>query len=60
MGDNQTYVGLDVAKHHLDACVLPRGERFRVATDEVGLADLRKLLIVLNAMLRDGTPWRSA
>ncbi len=118
------YVGLDVAKHYLDVCILPRGERLRVATDEAGLADLRarleglapalivleatgrlhrrvrqvlymatlaavrhnprlrafyrrlvaagkpakvalvacmrKLVVILNAMLRDGTPWQSA
>ena len=44
MGDNHTYVGIDVAKHHLDVCVLPRGETFRVATDEAGLLDLRECL----------------
>jgi transposase len=44
MGDNQIYVGIDVAKHHLDVCILPRGERLRVATDEAGLADLRARL----------------
>jgi transposase len=44
MRDNQIYVGLDVAKHHLDVCILPRGERLRVATDEAGLADLRARL----------------
>ncbi len=34
MGDKHTYVGIDVAKHHLDVCVLPSGATFRVATDE--------------------------
>lgn len=30
------YVGIDVCKDHLDVCLRPRGERFRVANDRSG------------------------
>ena len=32
------YVGIDVAKHHLDVAVQPGGERFRLPHDEAGLS----------------------
>jgi transposase len=35
-----TYVGIDVSKAHLDVCVRPSGEAFRVANDEAGHAQL--------------------
>ena len=29
---DSTYVGIDVAKDHLDACLLPSGEAWRLST----------------------------
>ena len=53
---DQFFVGLDVAKYHLDGHVRPPGEAFAVAHDEAGLTQLvarwqalRPLLIVLEA-----------
>ena len=65
------YVGVDVSKDRLDVHVLPDGAAFAVARDGKGLAELverkmlvaiaaaRKLLTILNAIVRDKQPWRS-
>jgi transposase len=37
-------VGIDVSKEHLDVAIRPTGERFRIANDEKGFAELRKRL----------------
>jgi transposase len=45
------FVGIDVSKAHLDVCVRPSGELFRVANDEVGIAELvAKLALVSPAL----------
>lgn len=36
----EKYVGVDVAKAHLDVCVLPEGESWRTSNDESGIAEL--------------------
>src|SRR5512143_412489 len=53
---SECWVGIDVAKVHLDVVTWPAGERRRVARDEAGLVDLtgwllaqRPALIVLEA-----------
>jgi transposase len=35
-----TFVGIDISKAHLDVCIRPSGEAFRVANDEAGRAEL--------------------
>ena len=40
-----TFVGIDVSKTHLDVCIRPSGEAFRVDNDEGGLADLAVKLV---------------
>jgi len=34
------FVGIDVAKAHLDVCVRPTGETFRVGNDDAGISEL--------------------
>jgi transposase len=41
------YVGVDVAKAHLDVCVLPGGESWRTSNDEAGIAELTERLRLL-------------
>ncbi|MEZ4733986.1 MAG: hypothetical protein R3E79_43390 [Caldilineaceae bacterium] len=38
------YVGIDVAKNHLDVAVRPSGQRWRYLRDEAGIAALVQLL----------------
>ena len=38
--DRPCFVGLDIAKAHVDICVQPAGERWRVDRDDAGLAAL--------------------
>lgn len=52
----EVYVGVDVAKTHLDVAVRPTGERWRIPNDDAGieglvsrLGDLHPALIVLEA-----------
>jgi transposase len=45
------YVGIDVSKARLEACILPAGETFSVANDEVGLQELLSKLAQLNPTL---------
>ena len=45
------FVGIDVAKDHLDVHVRPTGEAFRIAHDEPGLAALLARLRALNPTL---------
>jgi transposase len=40
MADTPCFVGLDIAKAHVDVCVHPAGECWRVDRDEAGLAAL--------------------
>jgi transposase len=40
MSDPQTFVGIDVAKAHLDIAVRPTGERWTVANDDVSITAL--------------------
>lgn len=40
MSDPQTFVGIDVAKAHLDIAVRPTGERWTVANDDTSIAAL--------------------
>lgn len=56
MRRHQPYVGIDVAKDHLDVAARPAGEPWRVAYDRAGLAELvarlsrlRPRLVVLEA-----------
>jgi transposase len=56
MSDSLSFVGIDVAKAHLDVHLRPQGEAFRLANDPAGVADLvarlaaaRPALIVLEA-----------
>lgn len=37
----ETVVGIDVSKAHLDVCLHPSGDRFRVANDATGHRELR-------------------
>ena len=46
-----TFVGIDVSKAHLDVCVRPSGEVFRVANEETGHAELLKKLVSLSPTL---------
>jgi len=59
MPRKELFIGIDVAKDVLDIAVRPTGEEWRVANDEVGIADLvkrlravRPTLIVLEATAR--------
>jgi len=45
------FVGIDVSKEHLDVCVRPSGEQFRVANDEVGIGKVVTKLQELSATL---------
>lgn len=47
----ETFVGLDVAKAHVDVAVRPGGEQWRVANDEAGLAELVPRLRTLGPAL---------
>ena len=47
MQQEATYVGIDVAKEMLDVALRPTGERWRVAHDEQGLAQLVATLAAL-------------
>lgn len=49
------FVGIDVSRGRLDVHVYPSGVAFAVDRTEAA----RKLLTMLNAMLRDGQPWRT-
>ena len=40
MSSPQTFVGIDVAKAHLDIALRPAGTRWTVATDDAGIAAL--------------------
>lgn len=46
-----TYIGIDVAKHHLDIAVAPAGETFRLPYDEAGLLALVERLGALKPAL---------
>jgi transposase len=39
-----TFVGIDVAKDHLDVHCLPQGDAFRLANDDAGVAELTRRL----------------
>jgi len=45
---NKTFVGIDVAKHHLDVHVLPDAAVTRVDNDDSGIAQLKKQLAKFN------------
>jgi transposase len=49
--EHTTYVGIDVAKDHLDVHVRPTDEAFRVPHDDAGLASLLKRLRALTPSL---------
>ena len=51
MAQTQTFVGIDVAKAHLDVAVGPDGETFRVANDPAGIAELVGRLAPLSPAL---------
>jgi hypothetical protein len=65
MSEFPVFVGIDVSKAQLDLAVRPPGTRRSVSHDEAGVAtvveqlrQMRKLLTMLNAMLKHRTPWR--
>jgi transposase len=37
---NETFVGIDIAKKHLDICLLPARQSFQLSHDEMGLKEL--------------------
>ena len=41
------FVGLDIAKHHIDVCIHPSGEAWRADHDEAGVAQLVTRLVTL-------------
>lgn len=43
-GSITSFVGIDIAKHSLDVCILPEGKQFTVAYDTAGLKQLRSQL----------------
>lgn len=51
MSHENLWVGIDVAKEHLDAAALPTGEVWRVANDELGIAELVSALKGLGVTL---------
>lgn len=60
------FVGMDVSQDTVDIAVQP-GAVFQIVNDEPGIAAntcvcssacMRKLLTILNAMVKSGTPWR--
>lgn len=40
MKDNNTYIGIDVAKNHLDVCILPLNKTKRFKNNELGIISL--------------------
>ena len=40
MEDNNTYIGIDVAKNHLDVCILPQDKAKRFKNNELGILSL--------------------
>lgn len=40
MEDNNTYIGIDVAKNHLDVCILPLNKTKRFKNNELGILSL--------------------
>jgi hypothetical protein len=36
---NESFVGIDIAKKHLDVCLLPERRSFQLSHDEKGLKD---------------------
>src|SRR3954466_6753409 len=63
----QCFGGIDVSQDRLDVLLLPQATRFSVANDEPGwnaliarlvVAVMRKMITMLNAMLRDSVPWQ--
>lgn len=40
MSSSQTFVGIDVAKAHLDMALRPTGTRWTVTNDDAGMTDL--------------------
>jgi len=44
---SQTFVGIDVAKHHLDVHLWPQGRGLRVDNDDAGIAQLQAKLATL-------------
>lgn len=51
MDQSATFVGLDIAKDTIDVCVLPTGERWRVAHQPPGLSELGTRLAALTPTL---------
>ena len=54
--DNESFVGIDVAKQHLDVCILPQKKRFQIPYGDEGLKqisdqlrELQPTLIVIEA-----------
>jgi transposase len=54
--DNESFVGIDVAKQHLDVCILPQKKRFQIPYGDEGfkqiidqLRELQPTLIVIEA-----------
>ena len=49
---NQQFVGIDIAKGHLDVCIVPTRQRFQLAHDDTGLKELlQKLLEIRPALI---------
>ena len=40
MEDSNTYIGIDVAKNHLDVCILPLDKTKRFKNNELGISSL--------------------
>ena len=44
MEDNNTYIGIDVAKNHLDVCILPLNKTKRFKNNELGILSLMEFI----------------
>ena len=47
MNEYNINIGIDVAKNHLDVCILPYGKTKRFKNNELGIASLIEFIVAL-------------